>query len=415
MAFPALDDVEGKIKHINDEVRTFLDQAGPELDMTKVAVVAGDSKAKVDWLRGKEAELAEHNTEREGLVLVQKAADRQRAAEDEGTKGGGEHGAGIGDRAKGGDGAELKSLGDLFVGSPAFKGRQGSNGPEAHLKLDLKALFQTTAGVPPETMRTGKLVEFATTPLDILGLVPETTTAQAAVVYMQETVFTNTAAEVAEGGTYPEAALALEERSSPVRKIAVYLPMTDEQLEDVAYARSYVNSRLPFMVRQRLNTQILVGNGTAPNLRGILNTVGIQTAPLGTDTPADAVHKAIVNIMTIAQSIPNAVAMNPLDWQGIRLERTLDGIYLWGSPSDAGVPRIWGLPVALAQGLPSGTRLVGDFMQSELAVRRGMDVQVSNSHADFFINGKQAVRADIRAAFVVYRPNAFHTVTGQPA
>ncbi len=410
MPFPALDDVEGKIKHIHSEVSTFLDEAGSDLDMSKVKSVTGDSNAKVDWLRGREAELADLNVERDGLLVVQKAADRQRDAGD-GGQGGGEPGADLGHRTKGGDGAELKSLGELFVQSIAFKGRQGSVGPEARLAFDVKALFATTAGVPPETMRTGKLVEFATTPLDVLGLVPNTTTAQSAVVYMEETTYTNTAAEVAEAGTYPEAALALVEKSSPVRKIAVYLPMTDEQLEDVPYAESYVNTRLPNMVRQRLNSQILIGNGTAPNLRGILNIAGIQTRALGADTATDAVHKAITNVMVIAQSIPNAVAMNPLDWQDIRLSKTADGIYLWGSPSDAGVARIWGLPVAMAQGLPAGTRVVGDFNQSELAVRRGMDVQVSNSHADFFINGKQAVRADMRAAFVVYRPAAFHTVT----
>lgn len=412
MPFPALDDVEGKIKHIHNEIGTFLDEAGSELDMSKVKSVTGDSKAKVDWLRGKESELAELTVDRDGLLVVQKAADRQKAADDAGDKGGGEGGADQGYRVKGGDGAEQpKSLGELFVQSVAFKGRQGSVGPEARLAFDVKALFATTTGVPPETTRTGKLVEFATTPLDVLGLVPNTTTAQAAVVYMEETTYTNTAAETAEAATYPEAALALVERSSPVRKIAVYLPMTDEQLEDVPYAQSYVNTRLPNMVRQRLNTQILIGNGTAPNLRGILNTAGIQTRVLGADTATDAVHKAITSVMVIAQSIPNAVAMNPLDWQDIRLSKTADGIYLWGSPSDAGVPRIWGLPVAMAQGLPAGTRVVGDFNQSELAVRRGMDVQVSNSHADFFINGKQAVRADMRAAFVVYRPAAFHTVT----
>ena len=37
---------------------------------------------------------------------------------------------------------------------------------------------------------------------------------------------------------------------------------------------------------------------------------------------------------------------------------------------------------------------------------------MTNAHADFFINGKQAVRADMRAAFVTYRPAAFATITG---
>jgi HK97 family phage major capsid protein len=105
--------------------------------------------------------------------------------------------------------------------------------------------------------------------------------------------------------------------------------------------------------------------------------------------------------------------MHPNDWQDIRLLRTADGIYIWGNPSDAGPERIWGLRVAMAQASTENTAIVGDFANfSELAVRSGIDVQVSNSHSTYFVEGKVAVRADIRAAFVVYRPSAFCTVTG---
>lgn len=40
----------------------------------------------------------------------------------------------------------------------------------------------------------------------------------------------------------------MTERESNVRKIGVWLPVTDEQLDDVAQAESYVNARLPFMI-----------------------------------------------------------------------------------------------------------------------------------------------------------------------
>lgn len=409
--FPALTEVEGKLKERNGKLAKVFEEAGADLDMSKVKSLDGDSAAKVAAIRTMNEEIDKLGEERDGLLAVQKAAGRVADAEKKG-RDGGESGAEK-LRPRGGDGADLKSLGEMFVASAAFKGKTGAVGPEAHLDVELKTLFQTTAGIPPETTRTGKIVEYATTPLDVLDLIPHTTTRQTAVVYMEETTYTNAAAETAEAGTYPEAALALEEKSSPVRKIAVWLPMTDEQLEDIDYARSYVNSRLPFMVRQRLNTQILVGNGTAPNLRGILNVAGIQTQAKGGDATPDAVYKAMVKCQVTGQANPNVAVFNPLDWQDVRLLRTADGIYIWGSPSEAGPARIWGLPVATAQGLTENTAVVGDFANfSELSVKRGMDVQVSNSHADFFINGKQAVRADLRAALVFYRPTAFCTVTG---
>jgi len=43
---------------------------------------------------------------------------------------------------------------------------------------------------------------------------------------------------------------------------------------------------------------------------------------------------------------------------------------------------------------------------------KGLDVQVSNSHSTFFVDGKQAMRVTFRAALPVHRPAAYCTVTG---
>ncbi|MCI2421503.1 phage major capsid protein [Saccharopolyspora sp. K220] len=406
MAFPALKEAEDRLAAKQTELATIFAEAGDELNMDNVKSIDGDSQAKVDYIRTLNEELDGLGKKRDDLLVVAKAAERARQVSEQS-----ETGAETGERK--GRPVERTSVGELFTASQAYKGKKGSTGPEAHLDIELKTLFQTTAGWAPETTRTGRVVDFATRPIQVTDLIPQTTTGQAAVVYMEETTFTNTAAETAEGGAYPEAALALTEQSSPVRKIAVFLPVTDEQLEDEQQASGYINNRLPFMLRQRLDSQILVGNGTAPNLRGILNVAGIQTQAKGTDPTPDAVYKAIVKTRVTGRAMPNAVIMHPNDWQDVRLLRTSDGVYIWGSPSEAGPARIWGLPVAEADAITENTALVGDFANfSELSVRRGIDVQVSNSHADYFVNGKQAVRADLRTALVIYRPAAFCTVTG---
>ena len=123
--------------------------------------------------------------------------------------------------------------------------------------------------------------------------------------------------------------------------------------------------------------------------------------------------KAIVAVRVTGRALPSAYVTHPTDWQDVRLLRTADGVYIWGNPSEAGPERIWGLQVVQSDAITLNTGLVGDFANfSELSFRRGVDVQISNSHDVFFVNGKQAIRADVRAAFVVYRPAAFCTVTG---
>jgi len=413
MKFPALEEAEAKLKAKQDVLAGIFAEAGPEIDLTKVKSLSGDTYAKTEEIRKLDTELAELGEDCDRLRAVKTAGERTRTAPGPGGKvdAGGEQGSEPGATTV--THQDTKSFGQHFVESKAYKDRNGSIGPEAKLDIELKTLMTTTAGFPPETTRTGRLVDFATRPIQVTDLVPGTTTSQAAVVYMEETTFTNAAAEAAEGGTYAEAALALTEQSSPVRKIAVFLPVTDEQLEDEPQVRGYIDNRLPFMVRQRLDSQILVGNGTPPNLRGFLNVVGIQTQAKGADPAPDAVYKAMVKVRVTGRAMPNAIVYHPTNWQDIRLLRTADGIYIWGNPSDAGPERMWGLAVSQSDAITLGTALVGDFLNyTELAVRRGIDVQVSNSHSTFFVEGKQALRADMRTALIPYRPAALCTVTG---
>ena len=312
--------------------------------------------------------------------------------------------------------AEQKSIGQQFVESPEFKAWQDAGKPAeskpVQVGMDLKAVMTTTAGWAPQAVRAPRFVDIATTPIDLLDLIPMGTTNQNAYVYMEETTYTNTAAETAEGAAKPEATLVLTQRTSPVRKIAVTLPVTDEQLEDVPGIQTYIESRLVNMVRQRLNTQILVGDGIAPNLLGLINVPGIQTQAKGADPTPDAVFKAMTLVETVGQANPSAVVLNPADWQDIRLLRTVDGLYIWGSPAEAGPERIWGLPVVKAQGLTAGTGVTGDFRNYALLLERSpMSVAIGYVNDDFRRN-QRTIRAEIRVAIVFFRPTAFATITG---
>ena len=407
MSESQLKELHEKLAAKQKEVADVLAEAGPKYDMDLVKSLdsEGDSKAKVAWIGAKNDEMISINDEIAELTTLVSADDNQKAADEYLNK---PKSRSL-DFGGGGGPEERKSLGELFTESEAYSNK----GATADLDLDVKTDFETTAGWAPETTRTGRVVDIVTQPIEILDLVSQVPTDQSAVVYMEETTFTNAAAEAAEGGTYAEAALALTERSSPVRKIAVFLPVTDEQLEDVGQASAYVNNRLPFMIRQRLQTQLISGDGTPPNLEGIVNVTGIQTYALSAEPVPDAVHRGITLVRVTGRSEPDAIGMHPNDWQDVRLLRTADGIYIMGNPMDAVAPRMWGLPVAVSTSFAENTALVGAFREfAELATKRGIEVKVSDSHASYFVEGKQAIRADMRVALTIYRPAAFCTVTG---
>jgi len=425
MPFPALDEVQGKLKAKQDELGKIFSEAGETLDFAKVeslpsGYTKGDTKRVQELVVALNDECTALGKEKDRLLPLEaayKAAmDRRRA--EQGLPPADESGDGAKDDPKrGGDGASL-TLGEMFVKSAAFKSRaRGAVGPESTLdfnpKTELKTTMTTTAGWAPQTTRSGVVVEFAYRPVQVLDLIPQANIDQVAYTWMEETTFTNSAAEAAEGGTYAESALALTQRTQAVQKVATWLPVTDEQLEDVTGIQDYIDGRLRLFLRLRLDSQALNGNGTPPNIKGILQTAGIQTQAKGSDTAPDAIFKAMTLVRVTGRANPGAIAMHPTDWQNIRLLRTADGIYIWGSPADSGPERMWGMPVALTDAITVGTSLLGDYAtHCGLFYKRGIEVQITNAHASFFISGTQAVRADVRAVMVVFRPAAFATVTG---
>lgn len=404
-----------------------------DLDLSKVDTLQGDSKARVEAISSMNTELNAVRDELKALEDLHGIEENVKAYERfldspqaKGIHPQGDASAHFG--AGGGDGQGFKSLGEMFTESIAYKGwKRGENtGPLAEIDLAkqlgnggvtagqaIKTLMSTSAGWAPQAIRTGRLVEDEQRPVQLLDYIPSGPTDQNAVVYMEETTFTNNAAEASEGGTYGEAALALTERTSSVRKIAVFLPVTDEQMEDIAGIQAYVNNRLTFMVRQRLDSELAVGDGTPPNLTGLTVVSGTNTQAKSTDPIPDCIYKGMTKVKVTGRAFPDLIVMHSNDIQRVRLLRTTDGIYIWGNPSDDGPMRMWGLPVAANEALTEGTGLVGQFaVHCALAVKRNISLQVSNSHSTYFIEGKQAIRADMRAAFPVYRPSAFTKCTG---
>lgn len=311
---------------------------------------------------------------------------------------------------------EFKSLGQMFVESEAYKKAERKKAVEFNAPdfdfLAQKTLMETGAGWAPQSIRTGRMVEYANRRPLLADLIPQTPTDQAAVVYMEETTFTNNAAPRLEGGQAGESALVYTERSKAVREIAHFLPVTEIQLEDVDGVRSIIDNRLLTMLDLAEETQLWAGDDNAPNLGGF-STLVTQSQAKGGDPTPDAIYKAMTKVRTIGFAEPSAYVTHPNDWQDIRLLRTADGVYIWGNPSEAGTERIWGLPVVQTTAMTENTGFLGDFqLYSEIRRRRGANIKVSDSHSDFFIKGKLAIRADKRLALVIYRLTAFCKVTG---
>jgi len=333
-----------------------------------------------------------------------------------------------------GKSAEFKTVGEQFVQTDAYKNYMegGVKGVDSHIETKTTL---TTTGYPPEVLRQPGILETALRdPNAVISLFDVINTDQNAFSYLEETTFTNNAAEAAEGSAVGEAALAFTEQTEAIRKMGIFIPVTDELLADESGIQGYINSRLQTMIRLRLDNQLLNGDGTAPNLEGILDagkaSVGSTdySSYAGTLGKIGALYGAITDIRVNAFTEPDAIVMHPSDWNdvvtsvGADFAGTSGAGYTEKSPlfvaaggMGAGPSaQIWGLKVVPTTAIASGTVLVGKFGGGEaanLVMRQGMELAVSDSHSDFFIKNQLAIRATMRVGFPVYREAAFHKIT----
>jgi Phage capsid family len=239
--------------------------------------------------------------------------------------------------------------------------------------------------------------------------------------YIKETTpwTTDAAAPVAGGVAKPESTIDLELVNQPLIKIAHWIPVEDQFLDDLDGLRSYVDSRLAFGVIRAVENEIINGPGTAGRLMGFIALPGKVAAVAVPPTARGPLAKYIMDQMAAIQGtsweIPDAIVMHPSTWSLVITDTSsAGGFYLCCTALQSGAePMLWGLRVILSPLMPAGTILVGAFRTASFLFRKGGPVvQATNSHADHFARNLTAIRAEVRVALVVWRPQAFGLVTG---
>lgn len=246
-------------------------------------------------------------------------------------------------------------------------------------------------------------------PLTLLDLIPSGSMSGSNIPYTQEGGLFTGAAETAEGAMKPEAAITWTDTEAIARVIAAWMKIQKAALADVPAIRAVMDQRLRYLVLRRLEAEIINGNGTAPNLRGILNTSGIGTVAFnGAELVADQVLTGITNVL-LADALADVIVMNPLDWAEVLKKKAPgDGHYYGGGPFSVTPQVMWGVNLLASQAVPVGHVLVGDMsIGTTLYVREGIQVLFSDSDGTDFRENRVTLLGEGRFALPVWRPAAF--------
>lgn len=308
---------------------------------------------------------------------------------------------------------ELKSVGESFVNSEVYKSAM-ANGLHITNAMNVKSFFGmeqkdlTTSSVAPliEPLRIGMLARNQV--LRIRDLMNVATLNTGAIEYIQEKVFTNNAAPVAEKDLKPQSNISFEQQTATAKTIAHWIPATKQAIEDAQMLQNFINTRLIDGLKDVEDAQILYGSGTGEDLQGLMLAEGVQDAGAsGSKTSLDHIRHALtLNAMSGYRA--TGIILNPLDWEQIELAKGTDGHYIFVSVNNGAESRLFRVPVVETPRINVGDFLTGAFgVGAQLLDREQANVRISESHADFFVRNQYAIRAEERIAMPIYRPQSF--------
>lgn len=341
---------------------------------------------------------------------------------------------GAASRAKGNAGPAGKglSLGDQFLNAGEYQGWLKAIAPDGRIPDSMKGLrsptigfkdlltgaSDTSAGAMVVGDQTQIIVPYGRRPLTLFDIITQGTTSSDTVEYVRVTGETNNAANVAEAtaagdgsGVKPESAMTLARITEPVKTTAHWIPATKRALSDAGQLRTLIDNFLRYGLMEEWEDQAVNGDGVGENFTGLDTVSGTQDQNWDTNILVTT-RKAKTKVRTVGRRIPTAYVLNPTDWETIQLTRDESGGagtggFLFGSPTGLQAQTLWGLPVVECEAVPQGWGWVGAFNQIVYWNREQAAIQVSDSHADFFIRNLVAILAEQRGAYGILKPDAF--------
>lgn len=215
-----------------------------------------------------------------------------------------------------------------------------------------------------------------------------------------EATTVSAAAAVAEGAVYPESTATFQEYTLPIRKIGDTLPVSEEFGEDAVTAAAELSLFVSTNVESKVGEQIVVGDNTGQNLKGLKASVPTFTAVAQSFQDAniyDLVKQVRTDIVKNRGSkyAPDFVAMSSVTKDKLELDKDANNQYLFGDRESIGSMRI-----VEDNHLADGELIVGDSRYARIYEMGGIELSKGQPNAQF--NEDMAtIKARKRLAFLI--------------
>lgn len=264
--------------------------------------------------------------------------------------------------------------------------------------------------------------------LTLLDLVSRGTT-DGAFEYVQVTGVTRNAAIVAEardadgvdaaGGLKPTSDMDTRLEDAKPYTYADGYDVTNSLLSDAPAFAAYMNLELEYSLDNVIEDKLLNGTGLNGEPRGIMHTTGVQEVQyageaLGADGGFTNEHtmnfirgtrRGITKVTRLQGGTVGAIVLSPEMDEALDLLQDQDGRFHGQGPFSSGPQTLWGRPRVTSERLDGAEALLGDFRQVALLDREGLSILAFNQHKDYAQRNMVYVRAELRAAQAIWKPN----------
>lgn len=242
-------------------------------------------------------------------------------------------------------------------------------------------------------------------------IIPLGTMTGSTLTYMRETGGEGDLAPWAVGAgdtAKPQLDRDFQEITVTAEYIAGWLRISRKMLDDMAALRSYLQMRLMEMYLKVEDAQILNGNGTSPQLEGLLTVAVVN--PNNTGANIERLVRAIAHLESSDYSA-TGIVLHPAAYYEIALNKAtgsgeydLPGIVVIQN----GQLYVAGVPVYKTTAIDASTYLVGDFeLGCQLFIREQPEVRFFEEDANNVTLNLITVRIEGRVALAIIRAEAF--------
>lgn len=307
-----------------------------------------------------------------------------------------------------------ETLGRAFVKSEAYKSVATKAAQTTRFEMETKNTVTTADAQPVAARQPGVLQLVPRRRLLVEQFFNSVPTQDTSFSYARENVFTNNAAEVAEGAAKPESSITFDNVTMGISTVAHWIKITEQLMADAPALVAYIDQAMRYGVDLRVENQLIAGNGVSPNIKGML-TAGNYTAhgyaaaaiaARTTNPNATDLITLVIADMEAAGFNPDLIGLNPADVANLELLKDANGQYVFGGPQRTGPLVIRGRQVVATPAVAVDTFFVGDMAAyGTLYNRQAMAVEIDRMEDDFKKN-LRTLRVERRLGLAAERPAA---------